>query len=250
MSVENALLESYLKQLSLTTFLRHYQAFAEDAAQGNQGYLRFLLALAEAEVKQRDLNGQRRRLQEVRFPVFKTFHDFDFSAIPSLNQQRLLHLAQGDYIAKTEPIILLGNPGLGKTHTAIALGVAATQQKKRVRFFNAAGLVNDLLAAQQAQRLSPFLDALLRYHLIILDELGFIPFSATGAHLLFQFCSTLYERVALIVTTNLKFADWTQLFGDERLTLALIDRLTHRAHLIEFTGDSYRFRQRLAQEER
>jgi DNA replication protein DnaC len=182
--------------------------------------------------------------------VFKTFHDFDFSAIPSLNQQRLLHLAQGDYIAKTEPIILLGNPGLGKTHTAIALGVAATQQKKRVRFFNAAGLVNDLLAAQQAQRLSPFLDALLRYHLIILDELGFIPFSATGAHLLFQFCSTLYERVALIVTTNLKFADWTQLFGDERLTLALIDRLTHRAHLIEFTGDSYRFRQRLAQEER
>lgn len=250
MLVENTLLESYLKQLNLTTFLRHYQSFAEDAAQSNQGYLRFLLALAEAEVKQRDLNGQRRRLQEARFPVHKTFQDFDFSAIPSLNQQRLLHLAQGDYIAKTEPIILLGNPGLGKTHTAIALGIAATQQKKRVRFFNAAALVNDLLAAQQAQRLSPFLDALLRYHLIILDELGFIPFSATGAHLLFQFCSTLYERVALIVTTNLKFADWTQLFGDERLTLALIDRLTHRAHLIEFTGDSYRFRQRLAQEAR
>jgi DNA replication protein DnaC len=250
MSVENALLESYLKQLNLTTFLRHYQSFAEDAAQSNQGYLRFLLALAEAEVKQRDLNGQRRRLQEARFPVHKTFHDFDFSAIPTLNQQRLLHLAQGDYMAKTEPIILLGNPGLGKTHTAIALGIAATQQKKRVRFFNAAALVSDLLAAQQTQRLSPFLDTLLRYHLIILDELGFIPFSATGAHLLFQFCSTLYERVALIVTTNLKFADWTQLFGDERLTLALIDRLTHRAHLIEFTGDSYRFRQRLAQEER
>jgi DNA replication protein DnaC len=209
-----------------------------------------LLALAEAEVKQRDLNGQRRRLHEARFPVLKSFHDFDFSVIPSLNQQRLLQLAQGDYIAKTEPIILLGNPGLGKTHTAIALGVAATQQKKRVRFYNAAALVNDLLAAQQAQRLSPFLDAFLRYHLIILDELGFIPFSATGSHLLFQFCSTLYERVALIVTTNLKFADWTQLFGDERLTLALIDRLTHRAHLIEFTGDSYRFRQRLAQEGR
>ncbi|MEW5985073.1 MAG: IS21-like element helper ATPase IstB [Chloroflexota bacterium] len=250
MSVENTLLESYLKQLNLTTFLRHYQSFAEDAAQSNQGYLRFLLALAEAEVKQRDLNSQRRRLQEARFPVHKTFQDFDFSAIPSLNQQRLLHLAQGDYIAKTEPIILLGNPGLGKTHTAIALGIAATQQKKRVRFFNAAALVNDLLATQQAQRLSPFLDTLLRYHLIILDELGFIPFSPTGSHLLFQFCSTLYERVALIVTTNLKFADWTQLFGDERLTLALIDRLTHRAHLIEFTGDSYRFRQRLAQEER
>lgn len=248
MPVENALLESYLKQLGLTTFLRHYRSFAEDAAQGNSSHLRFLLALAEAEVQQRDSNSRQRRIQEAHFPVVKSFHDFDFSAIPSLNQQRLLHLAQGDYIAKAEPIILLGNPGLGKTHMATALGVAACQQKKRVRFYNAAALVNELLAAQHEQRLSRYLTANLRYQLVILDELGFIPFSPTGSHLLFQFCSSLYERVALIVTTNLKFADWTQLFGDERLTLALIDRLTHKAHLIEFVGDSYRFRRRLAQE--
>jgi DNA replication protein DnaC len=250
MSLENSLLESYLKQLGLSAFLRHYAQIAEDAREGNYGYLRFLLALLEAEVKQRDLNGQKRRISEARFPVLKTFSDFDFAAIPSLNPQRLLHLAGGEYLTKAQPIILVGNPGLGKTHLATALGVAACLQKRRVRFYNAAALVNELLVAQQEQRLSRFWDAVLRYHLVILDELGFIPFSTTGSHLLFQFCSTLYERTALIVTTNLKFGDWTQLFGDERLTLALLDRLTHQAHIIEFTGESYRFRQRLAQEVR
>ena len=247
MSPETALLENYLKQLNLAAFLRQYSSLAEDAAQGPQSYQRFLLALAEAEVKQRDLNGQKRRLQEARFPRLKSFADFDFSAIPALNPQRLLQLAQGEYIAKTEPVILVGNPGLGKTHVAIALGSAACLQKVRVRFYNTATLVNELITAQQEQRLTRFLTGIKRYQLIILDELGFIPFTATGAHLLFQFCSTLYEQVTIILTTNLKFGDWTQLFGDERLTLALLDRLTHKAHIIEFTGDSYRFRQRLAQ---
>lgn len=250
MAIENTLLEGYLKQLGLSAFLRHYAQIADDAAKGNYSHLRFLLALLEAEVKQRDVNGQKRRITEARFPVLKTFSDFDFSAIPSLNSQRLLHLAGGEYIANAQPIILLGNPGLGKTHIATALGIVACSQKHRVRFYNASALVNELLTAQQEQRLSHFLTNLLRYHLVILDELGFIPFSTTGSHLLFQFCSTLYERTALIVTTNLKFADWTQLFGDERLTLALLDRLTHKAHIVEFTGDSYRFRQRLAQEGR
>jgi DNA replication protein DnaC len=248
MTPEMMLLESYLKQLGLSAFLRHYRQVADDAGQRNDSHLRFLLALAEAEVNQRDLNSQKRRLQEARFPVVKSLSDFDFSAIPSLNKQRLLQLAEGGYIAQAEPVILVGNPGLGKSHIATALGVLACQQKRRVRFYNAAALVNELLAAQQEQRLDRFLATALRHNLIILDELGFIPFSATGAHLLFQFCSTLYERVALLVTTNLRFADWNQLFVDERLTLALLDRLTHKAHIVEFNGDSYRFRQRLIQE--
>jgi DNA replication protein DnaC len=129
------------------------------------------------------------------------------------------------------------------------LGLAACYQQHRVRFYNAAALVNDLTLAQQEQQLSKFMARALKQQLIVIDELGFIPFSATGAQLILQFCSTLYERVAIIVTTNLNFADWTQVFGSEKLTLALLDRLTHRAHIIEFVGESYRFRQRLQQQD-
>ncbi len=168
--------------------------------------------------------------------------------MPTLNKQRLLDLARGEYIEKAEPIILVGQPGLGKTHVATGLAVAACHQKHRVRFYNAAALVNELTLAHQEQRLPKFMATALKQQLLVIDELGFIPFSSTGAQLIFQFCSTLYERVAIIITTNLKFADWTQVFGSEKLTLALLDRLTHCAHIIEFVGESYRFRQRLQQE--
>ena len=157
----------------------------------------------------------------------------------------MLDLARGAYIDKAEPIILVGNPGLGKTHVATGLALAACRQGLRVRFYTTAGLVNELILAQDEHRLSRFMASALKHQLIVLDELGFIPFSATGAQLIFQFCSTLYERVAMIVTTNLRFADWTQVFGDERLTAALLDRLTHKAHVLEFIGESYRFRQRM-----
>jgi DNA replication protein DnaC len=244
MSVENLLLEKQLKRLGLTTFIQNYSAFASDAAQNQYSYSRYLLALVEQEVAQREANTRQRRLKEAKFPRIKEFSDFDFAAIPTLNQTQLLQLAQGDYIRKAEPVILLGGvprgPGLGKTHIASALAAAACRQHYRVRFYNTAALVNELLTAAQPAKL---FEVALRQHLIVLDELGFIPFTTTGAQLLFQFCSTLYERVALVITTNLKFADWPQVFGDERLTLALLDRLTHKAHIIEFTGESYRFRQ-------
>lgn len=240
MSVENLLLEKQLKRLGLTTFIQNHLTFAADAAQNQHSYSRYLLALVEQEVAQREANTRQRRLKEAKFPRIKEFSDFDFAAIPALNQTQLLHLAQGDYIRKAEPVILVGNPGLGKTHVASALAAAACRQHYRVRFYNTAALVNELLTTPQPAKL---FEAALRHHLIVLDELGFIPFSSTGAQLLFQFCSALYERVALIITSNLKFADWPQVFGDERLTLALLDRLTHKAHIIEFTGESYRFRQ-------
>ena len=142
----------------------------------------------------------------------------------------------------------MGQPGLGKSHVAVGLALAACRQCQRVRFYNAAALVNELTLAQEQHRLPKFLATALKQNLIVLDELGFIPFSTTGAQLLFQFCSTLHERVAVIVTTNLKFADWTQVFGNERLTAALLDRLTHKAHILEFIGESFRFRQRMQQE--
>ena len=248
MSVEPTVLEGYLKQLRLSTFSRNYAQFAQDAAEANQSYDHFLLALTREEVAQRDHNRQLQRIRAAKFPLLKELIDFDFSAIPNLNKQRILDLARDQYIEKAEPIILIGNPGLGKTHIATGLAVAACHQKHRVRFYNAAALVNELTLAQEEQRLPKFLAVALKHQLIVIDELGFIPFSSTGAQLIFQFCSTLYERVAIIVTTNLKFADWTQVFGSEKLTLALLDRLTHRAHIIEFVGESYRFRQRLQSE--
>jgi DNA replication protein DnaC len=249
MIMENTmLLETYLRQLRLPTFVQNYAKFAEDAAQTHLTYDRYLLALTEQEVAQRDENRKLRRIQAARFPVLKELADFDFSCVPGLNKQRILELARGEYLNKAESIILLGHPGLGKTHIATGLALAACRQGHRVRFYNAAGLVNELIQAQDEHQLSKFLAAGLRHRLIVLDELGFIPFSSTGAQLIFQFCSALYERVSMIVTTNLRFADWTQVFGEERLTAALLDRLTHRAHILEFTGESFRFRQRMQRE--
>jgi DNA replication protein DnaC len=240
------LLDSYLKELRLPTMLRHYRQVAEDAAQANLPYDRFLLALVEQEVAQREHNRQQPRVKAARFPVLKELADFDFSCLTRPTSAPVLRLAQGDYIRQAEPIRLVGNPGLGKTHLATALALTAARQGFKVRFYTAAGLVNDLITAQNDQRLPRFLTASLKQHVIVLDELGFIPFSTTGAHLMFQFCSTLYERIALIVTTNLRFADWTQVFGHERLTAALLDRLTHKAHILDFMGGaSYRFRQRM-----
>ncbi len=250
MNLDTQLLESYLHTLRLTTFKHHYQAFAEDAVQSQLPYARYLQALAAEEVSHRELTRQRRRIKEAHFPLLKELADFDFSRVPSLKAQQILDLARGAYIERAEPLLLVGNPGLGKTHVATGLALAACRQGRRVRFYTAAELVNTLITAQDQHQLPAVLNAALRHSLIVLDELGFIPFSNTGAQLMFQFCSTLYERVALIITTNLRFADWVQVFGDERLTAALLDRLAHHAHIIEFSGvESYRFRQRLAREQ-
>jgi len=246
---ESMLLETHLKSLRLPTFLANYRKFAEEAAQAGHAYDRFLLALAENEGRQRERNRIARRIKAARFPVLKELASFDFSCIASPNKQRVLELARGAYIHKAEPIIMVGNPGLGKSHIASGIALAACREGHKVRFYNAAALVNEMILAQEEHRVSELLASVLKHHLVVVDELGFIPFSATGAHLIFQLCSTLYERVAMIVTTNLRFADWTQVFGDEQLTGALLDRLTHKAHILEFVGESYRFRERMQREE-
>jgi len=238
------LLDSYLRQLRLPTFAKLYPQFAADAARNNHDTVRFLLALAEQEVNQRQLNMLQQRLKTARFPVIKELADFDFSCLPMLNKAQILDLARGEYIRQKQSLILIGNPGLGKTHLALGLASAACREGRRVRFWTAAGLVNELVQAQDEHRLHRFIASALKLDLVVLDELGFIPFSQNGAQALFTFCSELYERLALIITTNLKFADWVQVFGDERLTAALLDRLTHHAHILELLGESYRFRQR------
>jgi DNA replication protein DnaC len=245
MMERNPLLETYLRQLHLPAFHQHYLPFAADAAQKNLDYPRYLLALVEQEIHTREQNRIQRRVKAAHFPVLKEMADFDFSALPSLNKAHILDLARGDYITKHETLIFIGNPGLGKTHLSISLALSACRQGRRVRFWTAAGLVNELLAAQEENRLHRFIALAHKQDLIVLDELGFIPFTPNGAHALFTFCSELYERTAMILTTNLQFANWIQLFGDERLTAALLDRLTHHAHIVELTGESFRFRQRM-----
>jgi DNA replication protein DnaC len=245
---QNSLLETYLRQLRLPTFIKNYAPFAADAARHGQDHVRFLLALAEQEIAQREQNLIHKRIKTARFPVLKELADFDFSTVPLLNKAQVLDFARGEYIQRRESLIFIGNPGLGKTHLATGLALSACRQGRKVRFWTAAGLVNELLQAQDEHRLHRYIAAALKLDLILLDELGFIPFSPNAAQVLFTFCSELYERLALILTTNLKFADWIQVLGDERLTAALLDRLTHHAHILELVGESYRFRQRMKEQ--
>ena len=247
---QELLLENYLKDLRLSRFALSYQSLAQEAARTNLSYERYLLALAQEEVAHREAQRIERAIGEARFPVLKDLAEFDWSCVPSVAKPRILELAAGAYIESREPVILVGNPGLGKSHVACGLALAACRQGRRVRFYNVAGLVNDLIKAQQEYQLSRLMTRLCKHELIVLDELGFIPFTATGAQLLFQLCSALYERVALIITTNLRFAEWSSvLAGDERMSAALLDRLTHRATILEFVGTSYRFRQQLQRQE-
>jgi DNA replication protein DnaC len=239
------LLDSYLKQLRLPTIARAYPALAREAADGNLGHVAFLTALCAQEVRQREQNQLLRRVKAAQFPWPKTLDEFAFGAVPALNKAKVLALADGAFVRARENVVLVGNPGVGKTHLAVAIGRACCQQGQRVAFRAAATLVNDLVSAQHEHRLNRFFKQWRAYDLVILDELGYIPFSAERAQLLFQFFAERYERGSVLVTTNLAFARWTEVFGDERMTAALLDRLTHRGHVLAVEGESYRFKESL-----
>lgn len=245
MSEKDLLLTSYLKRLRMPTVAANYKKMAEDAAGANMGYAEYLLALVESEICQRESNMRKRRLNSARFPYEKTLDSFEFSHLPNLSKEVVFHLACGEYIRKSENVIMVGPTGVGKTHLAIALGTAACSQGRRVKFYTAAGLVNEMVESAKAHQLSRLDARLSKYDLVVLDEVGYVPFHADGARLLFNFISSRYERGPLVITSNLEFGKWTSVFGDEQLTGALLDRLTHHCHILEMNGDSYRFRESL-----
>lgn len=239
-SKSTVLLEHHLKQLKLPTMLREYASIASVCAQDRADYPTFLLRLCERELLDRERRASERRIKNARFPVIKTLDTFDFKRIPSIKETLVRELMTGDYMDRKENLLLVGNSGTGKTHLATALALAACHQGRRVRFFTVTGLVTQLTEAREEKQLERLLSFLQRHDLLVLDELGYVPFSKLGAELLFEVVSRAYERLSLIVTTNLPFENWTEVCGSERLTGALLDRLTHRVHILEVNGESYR----------
>ena len=237
------LLRSNLKQLRLPTIGAEFEKLAREAAAANEGYEQYLLRLTELEVAARASNAVQARIRAAGFPVQKDFDTFDFTAVPHLSKPKLLELARGEWIEQRSNVCLVGSPGTGKTHVATALGLAACRQGKRVRFFTAAALVTQLEEAQKRYQLDRLLLQLDRADLLICDELGYLSFSRTGAELLFQVFADRYERRSLLVTSNLAFSEWGQIFQGERMTAALLDRLTHRCAIFEMNGESFRFRE-------
>ena len=234
------LLEHHLKKLRLPTILKEYDKHAKLCASENVDHTGYLLRLTEAELIDRERRMVERTIKAARFPSIKSLDSFDFTAIPSLNKPLVAELARCDFIKKRENIIALGPSGVGKTHIALALGLAACQQGIKVRFTTASAIVHELMEARDEHKLLRLQKQLLTPGLLIIDELGFVPLSKTGAELLFEIISQRYERGAILITSNLPFEEWTEVFGTERLTGALLDRLTHHVHILEMNGDSYR----------
>jgi len=237
------LLKSNLKKLRLPTMAAEFAKLAREAAAANQSFEEYLLRLTELELATRGANAVRSRIKNANFPVLKDFDTYDFTVMPQLNKQQILELARGEWIEQHFNCCFVGATGTGKTHLATCLGLAACRQGRRVRFFTAAGLINELEQAQKEYQLDRLLKKLDKTDLLICDELGYVSFSRTGAELLFGVFADRYERASLLVTSNLPFSDWGEVFQGERMTAALLDRFTHRCHIFEMNGESYRFRE-------
>jgi DNA replication protein DnaC len=237
------LLRHHLKALKLPTMHSECEKVAGRCARENVDHLGFLLQLSELELVDRERRAAERRLKAAKFPCRKTLDGFDFAAQPSINNALVTELMRCVYIDKRESIILIGNPGTGKTHVATALGVEACGRGKKVRFWRVTELVTQLMEAREDYLLRRLKSQLAKLDLLILDEFGYVPASKLGAELLFDVISTAYERTSLIVTINLPFEQWVDVLGSERLTGATLDRLTHRCHIIECNGESYRLRE-------
>jgi len=244
--LKEARLEIACKNLKMPGLKRQFRSLIREATEQEMDYATFLTACLDQELHSRQQKKQQNLLRQAKFPMPKTLQDFNFTCIPQLPKQRVLQLAQASFIARRENIICIGKPGTGKTHIAIALGMAAMQEGYRVKFTPVLQLVQELQLAEAEYRLPRYLKSWSRVNLVILDEFGYVPLGE-GGKLLFHFISHMYEKSSLVVTTNLEFSRWVEVFNDPALTTALLDRLTHHSHILLFDGESYRFRESLNQ---
>ena len=243
--LEIASVQQHCRAARLPGVAANFVRLAEQAAKDNLGYVSYLEALLNVECEERDRHAVENRIRDAQLPRRKTLEEFDFAKSPQIPAARIRELADGGYIERSEPIVLIGDCGTGKTHLATGLCIAACRQKRRVRFTTAAALVNELVEAKQHNQVKRVMAKWMKYELIVLDELGYVPLADIGAEFLFQVISERAERAAWIVTTNLPFSEWTNVFPNPRLCKALLDRVTDRAHIIETGTESYRFRRTL-----
>jgi DNA replication protein DnaC len=240
--MNTTLLDDYLKRLKLPTVARNYERMAKEAHSNKVTLQEYLCCLAELEIQTRDENRKKERLAQAKFPSHKTLDQFKFDEVPNLDKQAVLQLFKGDYMDTGENVVLIGNHGTGKTHLAIALGIDACNAGKKVRFYTVGELVHQLLEARDARQVLRLQQQLAKYDLLVLDEFGLTDCKQDGGNLLFQVISSRYERCSTIITTNLEFKDWTNVFGTQQLTNALLDRLIHRCQIIQANGESFRFK--------